>query len=346
MRAKGWKTAVIAALIIWAAGRPAGYAEGEQVILIDSYEALAAFSELVSCGEGPFTGSVRLTCSIEAEGSFEPIGSPDRMFQGSFDGAGYEISGLRIEGDRQFSGLFGYVGIGGSVKNVVLREFRIGGTRYAGGVAGYSMGTIEGCAVSDGQVYSKSKEEFGAAAGGVVGLSAGIIRRCVSLDTQVVGRRRVGGIAGCQAGGRIESCLSSAKVDAWDDGEAMAGGVAGAVQTGGRVSGCIAAGEVRAPRASWAGGAAGALLSGTLSKCMFLGRCDGREPGCIAGYASRRSNTAGCMYDPACGTGVGEGRQDGTYAFLRGTRFRRNTARLLPLFGCRAEIAKLPLRPD
>lgn len=335
MRAMGRRLLALAAavLILVGTGRADGELMREETYFVETFEDLKRLSEAVSEGDGPYRGRVELINDIDADGPLMPVGSPDHMFLGAFEGNGHVISGLRTEGEHPFSGLFGFVGVGGSVKNVVLTDVRVNGLRYAGGVAGYSMGTIENCTVSGGQVIVKSGLEYGSAAGGIVGVSSGRVSGCVNENTLVAGYLTVGGIAGAQCYEEMSGCLSSGDVHSWFSGDAQAGGVVGAVQTGGCVSSCIGMGEVRAARGAWAGGVAGAVLSGSVKKCAFLGTVDAREPGAVAGFLSRRAQAMGCMYDAAAGPGVGEGREDGTYPHLRGAMIRKDISLLLPLTG-------------
>lgn len=303
----------------------------EGAYLIESFEDLERLSRMVAEGEGEYSGEVWLMNDIEAVRPFNPIGDETHMFTGIFDGRGHTVSGLQVTGENMFSGLFGYVGIGGTVRDVKLSDVFVAGVRYSGAVAAYSAGTIENCAVSRGTIHGKSGDEYGVSTGGIVGLSCGRVSGCAALDVQVSGGRCVGGIAGSVCGGKLEMCISDASVRSWHAGEALAGGAAGCVQTGGEVRGCIALGEVRAPAARWAGGIAGGVLSGKMGNCLALNEVIGREPGGTAGYLARRAQAMACRYAPFAPVGVGEGRQDGTYLLPGGRNVRLDAALLLPL---------------
>ncbi len=301
----------------------------EQTYCIYTFEDLKNLSCVVEESGRSFPGEVLLMNDVEAQGGVAPIGSPENMFVGSFDGQGYSIYGLHVEAD-EFSGLFGYIGIGGSVKNLTLIDPQVSGTRYTGGIAGYSAGSIENCAVMGGRIFGESVAEFGAGTGGIAGLSCGTIRGCVNRDAQVIGRRNVGGIVGSQCAGSVGRCLNTGLVWSWDAGEALTGGIAGSVQTGGEISRCVHAGQVFAPDAAWVGGIAGGILSGQMSRCISLGEVAGREPGSVAGYVARRAQIMACIY--AAGNPVGEGRDDGALR-LPVRPVRLNAELLLPLIG-------------
>ena len=92
----------------------------------------------------PLDGKYHLTSDIDLEGEeWTPIGdnatnSYDSRFRGVFDGQGHVIRNLTITGERQYSGLFGYVS-DAVIKNIGLEGTNINVTfasdLYAGGFA-------------------------------------------------------------------------------------------------------------------------------------------------------------------------------------------------------------------
>ncbi|HHT97698.1 MAG TPA: prepilin-type N-terminal cleavage/methylation domain-containing protein [Clostridiales bacterium] len=98
--------------------------------------------------------------------NWEPIGSYDSKFSGSFDGNGYKITNLKINRPNMKSiGLFGATG-GTTIKNVALEDVDINGNSYdnmwTGGLVGYSESTITNS-------YVTGVVAGGANAGGLVG---------------------------------------------------------------------------------------------------------------------------------------------------------------------------------
>ena len=86
---------------------------------------------------------------------WQPIGrdGSSESFNGSFDGGGYKISGLRINRpDENFVGLFGKSGEGSIIKYVrlVLSSEGVIGCDSVGGLMGCSFSIIEGCSVEGG----------------------------------------------------------------------------------------------------------------------------------------------------------------------------------------------------
>lgn len=332
MRGLAWRIGLVV-LSVWLAAEQAG-AEALYVqdgtYRIESFRALEELAELVAGADEPFSGEVWLMNDIEAERPLRPIGDPQSMFQGVFDGRGHVISNLRLTGDGEFRGLFGVIGERGAVKNLTLRRMRAVGERYTGAVAAYSAGSVVDCRVEDSRIVGRSEEAYGTATGGVVGLSCGRIEGCVGYGTVVAACRNVGGIVGSQCAGAVEGCVGLNDVRSRENGRALAGGIAGSVQTGGTVRRCIDAGDVRAPRAAWAGGTVGGLLSGKLSGCLSLSRVEGREAGGIAGFAAQHAQVMNCRYVARKLPGVGEGRQAGVEALEQGRRFGVVCERLIP----------------
>ena len=152
-----------------------------------------------------------LTADINLTGKdWTPIGTDyDNSYKGTFDGGGHTITGLTFTTNDQYAGLFGCLGEAGTVKNVVMEDVQITCNHrlgYAGGVAGFSDGTIENCSVSG----------------------------------SVSGTIRAGGVVGAQWEGSITGCSSSATVK----GLAYVGGVAGETNSGATLTACYATGNV------------------------------------------------------------------------------------------------------
>ena len=185
-----------------------------------------------------------------------PIGTDhSNSYTGTFDGGNHTISGLTVKGSNEYAGLFGYIGSGGTVKNVKLENVQItSNNQYAnvGGVAGYSRGNIENCSVS-GSVSGNSNSN---------GTS-----NCV------------GGVVGQQYGGTITECTSSAIVDGTNE----VGGVVGLTNYGATLTACYATGDVTAERDpqnnTYAGGVVGFNGGGTLTACYATGNVIGTGTG-------------------------------------------------------------------
>ena len=149
--------------------------------------------------------------------NYTAIGNNTRTFKGHFDGNDHAISGIRINSDNPYQGLFGYIGNGGEVKNATLIDTDITGRDYTSGIAGCNhCGTIDHCQVAS-SVYIRIAT-VGSYHGGIVGSNEGtdndaaVIKNCVSsatLTTTTAGFNHFGGIAGNNGlGGRITDNLA------------------------------------------------------------------------------------------------------------------------------------------
>ena len=283
------------------------------ILQIECFEDLEALSRRTERSEGAFEGTVHLMCDIRAERPLVPIGSAERPFNGTFEGNGHAIIDLTVSHDREFAGLFGYIGSKGSVRNLTLRNAHVSGTNYTGGIAGYCAGIIENCRMEGGAVSGTSRLPYGTATGGLAGMSCGMLLDCVNDGTGVEGQRRVGGVVGGQYGGKIERCANTGTVRGYDTGDAMVGGVAGSMQGGGKMNGCINMGNVSARNGTWTGGVTGGLIGGGMVQCISLGQVRGRQAGGTIGYAAKGAQVMCCVYVGYLYPSVGEGRQDGTF---------------------------------
>ena len=206
-----------------AAAKDLGYTiESNGSYTVTSADGLMNIAKLVNGGKTDI--NITLTADIDLTGkNWTPIGTSfSNKYTGTFDGGGHTIKGLTVTTNDQFVGLFGSIGYAGTVKNVMMEDVQITSNRssgFAGGVAGYSDGTIENCSVSG----------------------------------SVSGTVYVGGVVGAQWEGSITGCSSSATVK----GMVHVGGVVGQTNGGATLTACYATGNVTLeidPRKNIAGG--------------------------------------------------------------------------------------------
>ena len=206
-----------------AAAKDLGYTiESNGSYTVTSADGLMNIAELVNGGKSDI--NITLDTDIDFTGkNWTPIGTSfSNKYTGTFDGGGHTIKGLTVTTNDQFVGLFGSIGYAGTVKNVMMEDVQITSNRssgFAGGVAGYSDGTIENCSVSG----------------------------------SVSGTVYVGGVVGAQWNGSITGCSSSATVK----GTVYVGGVAGQTNGGATLTACYATGNVIieiAPKKNISGG--------------------------------------------------------------------------------------------
>ena len=224
-----------------AAAKDLGYTiESNGSYTVTSADGLMNIAKLVNGGKTDI--NITLTADIDLTGKdWTPIGTSfSNKYTGTFDGGGHTIKGLTVTTNDQFVGLFGSIGYAGTVKNVMMEDVQITSnpsSGFAGGVAGYSDGTIENCSVSG----------------------------------SVSGTVYVGGVVGAQWEGSITGCSSSATVK----GMVYVGGVVG--QPNGNtitLTACYATGNVIieiAPKKNIAGGGLVGMNAGSILACYATG---------------------------------------------------------------------------
>ena len=214
--------------------------EDDGTYTVTSADGLMNIAELVNGGKTDI--NITLTADIDLTGKYwTPIGTSFKnSYTGTFDGGGHTITGLTVTTNDKYAGLFGSIGNAGTVKNVVMEGVLItsnNGSSQAGGVAGFSRGTIENCSVSG----------------------------------SVSGTVYVGGVVGAQRGGSITGCSSSATVK----GTVDVGGVAGQTNSNATMTACYATGNVTLEIASQniidVGGAVGFNGGSRILACYATG---------------------------------------------------------------------------
>ena len=209
---------------------------------------------------------------------WEPIGSAANAFAGVFDGAGHEISGLNVTSAAGYSGLF--ANSIGEIKSFTLRgAVTVSGVQdFVAAVVGFNAGTI-----SDVTSYVTVSAGSCLNVGGIAGLSTsgiwvdasgssdvvktvanatGLIQRCANYGS-VTGERKVGGIAGENAGA-ISQCFNSGKIDGTNaSSKNGVGGIAGrngnnnTAKEIATIDSCYNLGTVGRSGQKWVGGMAG-----------------------------------------------------------------------------------------
>lgn len=148
--------------------------------------------------------------------------TPINNYTGTFDGGGHSISGLYINIENGISdtyvyvGPFGYIGRGGKVQDLNIKDSDITGSATVndagvsvGSVCGENHGTIENCSNSGNVTGTGSSDNVG----GFCGYNnAGTIENCYNtgpVSGSVTGKdaiANVGGVCGRNNGGTITNC--------------------------------------------------------------------------------------------------------------------------------------------
>ena len=246
------------------------YDSNTKTYTVYNANGLMNIAELVNGGKTDI--NITLDTNIDLTGKdWTPIGTSFRnKYTGTFDGGGHTIKGLTVTTNDQFVGLFGSIGYAGTVKNVMMEDVQITSNRsldFAGGVAGYSDGTIENCSVSgsvSGTVY----------VGGVVGAQwEGSITGCSSSAT-VKGTVEVGGVAGeTNSSATLTACYATGNVTIEiNPRKNIAGGSLVGMNAGSSVLACYATGNVASTGSSTGKVYIGGFLGGnyaTVTACYW-----------------------------------------------------------------------------
>ena len=252
------------------AAKDPGYTiEGNGSYTVTSADGLMHVADLVNGGKTDINITLDKNIDLTGKG-WTPIGTSfDNSYTGTFDGGGHTITGLTVTTNDKYAGLFGYIGNAGTVKNVVMEGVLItsnNGSSQAGGVAGFSRGTIENCSVSG----------------------------------SVSGTVYVGGVVGAQWGGSITGCSSSATVKGMVD----VGGVAGQTNSNATMTACYATGNVTLEIASQnnidVGGAVGFNGGSRILACYATGNVTSTGSSTvnvyIGGFCGYNSTTVTACY--------------------------------------------------
>ncbi len=138
------------------------------VYKIENKEELISFRETINSSVSNLSKiTVKLMNDIDLGGYYDetaqgwtgeewiPIGNKEHPFNCIFDGNGHKITGVYINSEEDYQGLFGYNS--GTIKNLSLENSYIYSTgSYVGGITGcnYDKATIENC-YNEAKVYGK-----------------------------------------------------------------------------------------------------------------------------------------------------------------------------------------------
>lgn len=281
-----------------------GYTDdGNGNYTVTTAEGLKAVADIANNGNRSI--NITLDKDIDLTGTtWTPIGTTyNNSYTGTFDGGGNTITGLTVTGSNEYAGLFGRIGSGGTVKNVVLKDVQIeSDNQYGciGGVAGNSDGDIENCSVS-GSVSGRYT------AGGVVGQQySGSITLCGSSAT-VKGTGEVGGVAGkTDNSATLTACYATGNVtfERASTINTFAGGVVGFNGTGSILTACYATGNVTGTGdgtgSCYVGGVTGDNSSGTLTACYHATGTVSGPDGATGGVTGRNYTALGAPVITTC----------------------------------------------
>ena len=242
--------------------------------------------------------------------NWAPIGttsSAGKFYAGTFDGDGHTIRGLYINNTVANTGLFGFVGADGKIKNLTISESTItvtGNKSYTGAFVGDLKGSVENCHTTD--TVSVSGYQY---VGGIVGeLDTGAaLKQCSNAGSVTATSAIAGGVAG-----RVYSASSTAMTECFNagtvSGQKDVGGLTGCIYNGGTVDSCYNTGLVTA-NGTGASDAAGGLIGdfryGTLKNSYTTTVPTAQNAGSMAGrLENAASRTVDNVYVPDTGLEV------------------------------------------
>ena len=301
-----------------AAAEDPGYTDdGQGNYTVTTAEGLKNIASLVNGGATDI--DITLDTDLDLTNmEWTPIGTESQPYTGTFNGKNKTITGLTVTGSNDYVGLFGRIGSGGAVKNVILTEVNVTAGTSVGGIAGQNDGTVENCSVN-GTVTGRGFTDTG----GIVGTNYGTISGC-SAEGTVTGNTNVGGISGLCVpnydtgtgsliGSTIVGCGSTAAVS----GSNYVGGVVGNLGNNCSLTACYSTGNVTVTSTtSYAGGVVGVNAQGTVTGCYHAtGTVSGQgNVGGIVGMNNNSGQTTACYWssNPANGIGKMDSGTNGT----------------------------------
>lgn len=243
-----------------------------------------------------YTGKwFRLTNNIDLNNKlWTPIGIDAlHSFGGSLDGGGKTISGLKVETDRQWAGLFGSVrgtyGVPMTMRDLTLKngsvKFTSSGTSCSGGL----VAAVEGeTALELRNVVAENLTVSGgrSGSGGLLGRGRVAMTNCHNRGGSVTGSY-AGGLAGMGYSNLqdhvLAGCTNSAKVD----GKRTAGGMTGnETHSYGSYTDCTNNGSISATQ----GYASGIAAGGSYERCSNSGAVTGQQAAGICVNGSKATN--------------------------------------------------------
>lgn len=205
--------------------------------LIEDVEDLKLLAEKVNSGTTYEKTYFKQTADIDLNNEpWTPIGTvivinngkDARPFKGTFDGDGYKITNLKVTGNSNNAGLFGYTQ-DATIKNCNVTG-EVSGSSDVGGIVGNADGKTQILSCSfRGDVTGEDSY-----IGGIAGSARGTIKNCYALADVTASFVDAGGIAGYAYHVTIENCYYSGNVSAGND----AGGIAG-FASGSTIKNCV-----------------------------------------------------------------------------------------------------------
>ena len=276
---------------------------------------LAELAQYVNAGDAAFVSAHYVMTddvNLSAYGNWTPIGTIDQPFAGVFDGQNYVVTGLKIDRNEFYQGLFGYVSgtddaHKAQIKNVAVRDAQIRARTEVGAVVGrygqFTQGFVEpleNCAMIGGTIQGTSSMGQSSCVGGIVGRACGEIQRCYATGDIIGADNAIdyGGIVG-ETYKAVKACYWTGRLSALGSYADDFGGIVGTAR--GAVTNCYTTGDITGSldNAATLGSIVGCALD-RVTNCYATGSVKGwRAIGGIAGQAYgdtyAHATISGCM---------------------------------------------------
>ena len=218
--------------------------------------------------------------TIPADMAWTPIGNASTIYTGTFDGAGYTISGMKIDDATGYSGLFGNVT--GTVRDfTVTGSITITGSEAVSKVGGAvgslgiktAGGTVSGVTSDVDITVSAGNDHIGGVVGSMPENSSPTVESCVYTGniTVTVEAGSVAGVVGYIRTGTIQNCANQGGINTGGNGSV--GGILGYCNNGEiYIRNCYNSGSIAAEGTANVGAIVGQNKStqATVSNCCYL----------------------------------------------------------------------------
>lgn len=139
-----------------------GYEDVDGTWEIYNAKGLQAWADRINSGETYINAKLMKDIDL-SNMEWKPVGSYENPYLGIFEGNSKKISGLTINYENKYTGLFAAIGKGSIVRNLTLTDININTQEgNAGSLAGFCCGTIENVNINNAEIT-------GYTIGGVVG---------------------------------------------------------------------------------------------------------------------------------------------------------------------------------
>ena len=247
--------------------------------LIATAQDLVDFRNEVNKGTAKLYATLKDNINLSVlDENWEPIGtSSSKPYSGTFDGGGFTISGLKIDNNKRYQGLFGYVK-GGTIQDLTVAgsvKTSTTSSAYAAGIVGYGDPvTMKNCV--NKVTVNVTQKGYAAGVAAYAGTGSTITDCTNQGNISGVGGY-LGGIVGTAKGVTMTNCINSGEITSTAAPSISTigiGGIAGTFsESTASIERCYNTGRVTST-IKRTGGIVG-YFAGTMTKCFNSGSITG-----------------------------------------------------------------------